>query len=362
MKFLKEKLPLDLAKAYNRSSRYAARTTPYLYKFDYENANYEEITPERAIQLRKLGRIQDLRFIIDSHLVMYDEYGKCIESTEVSQWTKDSKAYTTRTGNVITDTRYMPFNYVCKIADKIYVTDEFDTKIDPKKATRRETTSDYMFQGGSDENNYWGNRHYGSEPRATGAFDTGRHKDSYSSSFLYKSYLRSANRWKEKLNKLEQAYKAGDISNNDYNSIKADYEHHYRDDMNDAYRTKPTRSIDELETAYLQRNINKYKALKQTLKTTSDDIESEINRLDDLSSKASNASQYYSTQSKLERLRAELKRLQQEIAEYEARLSDEQINKDIDASRTELSRLNRRHAEAQNELNKLLRKDTNEEE
>ena len=162
MKFLIEKLPRDLAKAYrNDSSRRREMSHHNFFRddddIDYEKAEYKEITPEEAIALRKSGKAETIRALIGGDWVEYYKDGSANRNINISQWY--SKLYKTKSGRIITNTQHMPFSHVMHIADKIYATNENETKIDPEKMKRRELTQDYEHPSkGSWYNHDYGDR------------------------------------------------------------------------------------------------------------------------------------------------------------------------------------------------------------
>lgn len=350
---LEEKLPADLARAYNRDDIYKNRSA-YLGDTDYEKAEYKEITPEEAIELKKQGRIADIRAIVNGDLVRYNSDGKSIANTEV-RW---DDRYTTRTGTAVDNTRKMPFNYIMQIADKIYVTDEATSKIDTDKLKRRDEIGDYSFTGGANPDSYWGSSQYGDIVKATGAENTGRHLVGYNTKgYKYKKYLDYAKEYKQRLAKLQAQYDAGDISRNEYEARKTSLQRNYDDYMQDAYANKPTRNPNSpLTVAYSQRNLNKYKALKYTIQQSLQDIERENNKLQNLKTNSVNSSQYEYERNKLAKLRDQLKSIQSEIEYFENKLSDDSIAKDTKETEAELDRLTKRQADAQKQLDDLLKR------
>lgn len=69
MKFLIEKLPRDLARAYRNDRSKEKEMSHHSFfghddDIDYEKAEYKEITPEEAIALRKSGKAETIRALI----------------------------------------------------------------------------------------------------------------------------------------------------------------------------------------------------------------------------------------------------------------------------------------------------------
>lgn len=350
---LDEKLPKDLAKAYNRDDDYSRRSNHTYNTTDYENADYEEITPERAIELRRQGAVGDIRAIIDGNLVTFRAYdGYCNRNVEV--W--GDKAYTTKTGKTIRNTRDMPFSHVMKIADKIYYTNELRTNISADKLKRRDTTDDYYFTGGSDPDNYWNSNHYGDIVRVSGSQDTGKHLKGYSKKGReYKSYLDDAKEYRERLRNLQSQYDAGDISRNEYEARKTSLQKNYDLAMNNAYRTKPDKNTNSpLAVAYAQRNMNKYRALKTTVAKTLSAIQTQEKKLNDLKTNASNSDTYSSYRDRIAKLKSEMQSIQKQIEYYEREISADSVNKDTQQAEAEFNRLSDRYSNAVSELNALI--------
>ena len=351
---LDEKLPKDLARAYNKDSSYKLRTARP-DDIDYENADYEEITPEKAIELRRQGAVGDIRAIINGNLVTFRAYdGYCNRNVEV--W--GDKAYITKTGKTINNTRDMPFSHVMKIADKIYYTNELRTNISADKLKRREKTDDYYFTGGADPDSYWASSHYGDVVRVSGTTDTGRHLTGYGKKGReYKRYLDDANEYKERLRNLQAQYDAGDLSKNEYEARKTSLQRNYDLAMQSAYRTKPDKNTNSpLSVAYSQRNINKYKALKATVNKTLSAIADQDKKLKDLQSNASNSDKYSYYRDNIAKLKSEMQSIQRQIEYYERQMSADSVNKDTQEAEIEFNRLSDRYSNAVAELNALMKR------
>lgn len=352
---LDEKLPKDLARAYNRDDSYRRRSDRNGDSVDYENADYEEITPEKAIELRRQGAVGDIRAIINGDLVTFRAYdGYCNRNVEV--W--GNKAYTTKTGKTINNTRDMPFSHVMKIADKIYYTNELRTHISDDKLKRRDKTDDYYFTGGADPDNYWSSSHYGDRVRVSGATDTGKHLTGYGRKGReYKGYLDDAKEYKERLRRLQAQYDAGDLSKNEYEARKTSLQRNYDLAMQSAYRTKPDRNTNSpLSVVYAQRNLNKYKALKATVNKTLSAIENQDKKLKDLKANASNSDKYSYYRDRIAKLKAEMQSIQKQIEYCEQEMSADSVNKDTQEAEIEFNRLSDRYSNAVAELNALMKR------
>lgn len=352
---LEEKLPKDLAKAYNRSGYYSKRSEHSgRSTVDYENASYEEISPEEAIKLGKEHGINHIRAIIDGYLVAYNIWGDQVASVTVD-W---DKRYIKKTGKEVTDTKYMPFKYIMQIADKIYYTTEDETEISDDKLKRRDRTDDYYFTGGADLDNYWSSSPYGDVVRATGAQDTGKHLKGYDKKgHNYNRYLDNAKEYKERLRKLQAQYDAGDISKNEYESTKNTLQGYYDSAMHAAYISKPDRNPNSpLEVAYIKRNLNKYKALKNTVKSALSKIENQEKKLKALKASGSNSSSYSYYRDEISKLKSQIESIQKEIEYYEKQISTSAVDKDIQEAEVELNRLSDKYSNAVAELNTLMKR------
>ena len=178
-----------------------------------------------------------------------------------------------------------------------------------------------------------------------------------SDKYEYKKYLDDAKEYKEKLRKIQSQYDAGEISRNEYESTKTTLQGFYDKYMRYAYGIKPTRNPNSsLETAYSKRNLNKYKALKYTVQQSLKDIEKENNKLQSLKASNADAPQYGYERNKLAMLKAQLKSIQDEIEYYEGKLSDDSVAKDIKTAEAEFDRLTKRQADAQKQLDDLLKR------
>lgn len=157
---LTEKLPKDLAKGYSNIRTYGKpaqifndATLDDIWtgnrrrnsKVDYEKADYREISKDTALSIPKNERYR-LRFLIydkspystfniknlKPNVVMYNKEGKPITGAELHTY---NKHYETPSGNSYRNTRYMPYEHIVKIADKIYWTDEEAKKLYQNPAT-----------------------------------------------------------------------------------------------------------------------------------------------------------------------------------------------------------------------------------
>lgn len=364
---LDEKLPKDLAKAYNRSdfSRFSDRDYRKHDRVgnwydktdvDYEAAEYNEITPEQATEIAKSGRVDTLRFLIDGDLTAYNADKKCIVGADVDYW--GDKKYSTKTGKSITDTRRMPFSYVCKIADKIYVTDEDATQIDSDKLSRRDVK---RFGG---DKGYWYS--HGTTVYANGQDRyAGRHRDKNRTDWDKRDRDYALDRAKNarvQLKKLEIDWEAGNISRNDYEEMKATLLNKIEDSRNDAYKAignikdKKARDRYEYATAASRDAIDKYRTLKSEIERGEGRVKSAEDKVITLknSGVASKDYDYYRTQ--LADYKRKLEYAKEQIAYYEKQLSDDKVNKDTAEAEAELAKHIDELTANRAELDKLMRR------
>ena len=225
-KELDEKLPKDLAKAYNRVNRehsYAmgVKDDRREVRTDYENSNYTEVTPEEAMELKKQGKLGNVRLIIDGEAVAFDQNGEPLNTFTVS-WKKE---YETKNGNTKDKVRQMPLSHLFKIADKIYVTDEAEHGTYADWEWEKDANGDYK-QKILKDNPIAAKRR---QQRDNDIDDTGRHSTSFEKGQAqdYQNYAKGNEKrvkeYEDKLAKLEKDYADGEISRKQYESDKASY-------------------------------------------------------------------------------------------------------------------------------------------
>lgn len=162
---LDENIPLDLARAYQKSNRaergiqnhpeskhneVGDKSTRYWrkgVKYDYARSNYEEISKDEAKELLRRDRynIENLRFIIDGYVIEYEiRNGNRLYQTywmNIPAELLDDKGLEIldKNGNPTTDSRYAirygDINTIIELADKIYKTDEYEHLITPETKT-----------------------------------------------------------------------------------------------------------------------------------------------------------------------------------------------------------------------------------
>lgn len=115
---LDEKIPADLAKAYKRANYQGASGG----MTDLEKADYRVVSPEEGYKLYKQDPTQ-VRLLFGNQLIDFRSDGVPSDSHR-AQYVDKKYRYTTRTGRIINDTRYLPPKHMFAVADKIYVTNE----------------------------------------------------------------------------------------------------------------------------------------------------------------------------------------------------------------------------------------------
>lgn len=381
---LEEQLPPDLAKAYRQApvesdkigftgvgakvKIYDNRNSPYLgqkdtrrnVKTDYANSEYKEITPEEALQAKKDGNIGKLRILVNGKLIQYRNDGYPLVGPELY----GDKAYTKKNGEEVNDTRRMPFNYIVKIADKIYLTDEDEHSIG--KGGRE---FDYETRQWKDVE---GDSVYNRRQSNQDIEDTGEHKEK-EDNWRRKSadnYKQDVKEYKDKLAKLEQNYANGDISKNAYEKTKAEYEREIerytnwykeynaeanRDDQYD--RNIKARKRYQVSQDKLQAPLIKLRDLKNEINYA----KRELNSLEDngLSSWRLQGGSYKEKQNEITKLKAQIEQAQKRIEQLEKEsqgLDDANAKQNADAIEKAQNKVN----DIQSQIDTLLRKNKNE--
>lgn len=330
-KELDEKIPNDLAKAYNRvnkdhSYEMGVKDGRREVRTDYENSNYTEVLPEEAMELKKQGKLGDVRLIIDGEAVAFDKDGNPLNSFTVS-WKKE---YETKNGVTKDKIRQMPLSHLLKIADKIYVTDEAEHNTRVEGEWVKDEKGDYKWNITKDNPIAQKRRQQYADEIA----DTGRHSIPFGKGNArdYLGYsegnLKRAKEYEDKLAQLEKSYEDGDISRKEYESKKADYQNSIERYKKYAQQDRQTYSryfqnfrnerADQTfgtSNKNLRAGIEKFKELK-------DDIRSAKYHLDDLKRNGVswynlNGGSYERNNEEIHSIKAEISRLQNKLADLE---------------------------------------------
>lgn len=351
VKLLNEKIPKDLARAYQLARGDNVGGGPYNYAnarqkgfdTDFEHAHYEEISPADAIAIRKNGDITKLRLIVKGHLV--DFYNDGTQRNHyVSPW---KELYVNKNGNKVLSTKRIPFKDLVKIADKIYLTDEDEVTIPDDKLARRD----------AEERGY--NLRLGAiRPETDFDIKWGRQDMARSSEAIRK--------YKAELQKLEIDWKAGNISPNEYAERKAKLEKNIASATTSFYKGKH-KSREPFVTARnfvanqaASANVRRYKELKSELHYAQRDYERSQEKLTDIQSQGANAEQYAYAQKRIKQLKAEIEAAKRQIEYYEKQLSTDSVNADTQKAMDEVEKDLQTIRDLQNEFDRIMRRTNNE--
>lgn len=188
---LEEAIPRDLAKAM-RNSNYRNINTHGGAVVDFENAEYEEITPEEAQQLRRENKADEVLPIADGEVYAFYHDGVLAHNS-------DAVPYGVR----------KQFGPILKAADKIYrmkADPEAEKEFHDKRANRREANSLKSLD-----------TYYGRVVDHPIDDNSGKHVKASRYVAYAQDDLRAA---EEALAKLEDTWEAGDISRNAYTAEK----------------------------------------------------------------------------------------------------------------------------------------------
>lgn len=337
---LDEKLPKDLAKVYNRSNWGDDLNDRRTGRYDYENADYTELTADEAIAYRKEKKdISQLRFIIDGELFTYLSDGTPQHSLHVYR----DKTYTNRNGGRVSDVRKMPFNYVCKIADKIYWTNEKEKLKDEDQWNERRT-----------------NRQLGVTT------DDGKHTGKSWDEQQLASEKRYLDDYKARLAKLEAAWEEGTITRLDYEKRKENLLRYIKDTEKEiakyVNRVKDSKAQKRYQYTQdvLQKNLKRFKELKREIGHKKYSLNYAETKLADIKEKGSDSNEYSFYSKQLADYRRKLAEAQRMVAYYENKLSQDQINIDIEEAEGKVNDLMSSIEDMEKELSKLLKKDKKE--
>lgn len=340
-KKIEEKLPKDLARAYNRQGRDVK--SRFTDEIDYEKASYTEITPEQAIDYRKQGKVGCIRAIIDGQAFSFRaEDGYCLDSGELPY----EKRYTNRSGRKLGNVKEVPFTHLMKVADKIYFTDEDTTFIDDEKMKRRELDPDLQ-------------RGWYSKPVYKNGQDRlrGQHRyDGFDKEDRKRNMDRIANA-KQMLKNLQDKYDAGDLSRNEFEKSKA----RWQSDLD--YYTKAeyqSRKHKNEPTAYdvnnAQRNVYKFNQLKSNANYAKKELAYAQKNLADVLKNDESASEFEYYRNALARAKEKLEAITHDIEYYEQKLSKDNVSKVANEYSAKVDKLAQELADTQAEINKMLKR------
>lgn len=345
-----EPVPYDLGKVYknlNYQNSWIGKET------DFQNSTYEEITPEEATKIIRKGDPETLRFIIEGKLILIDperRYGTNDEEYRIRDVRRDHW-YTTKSGNIVTDTARFPIPHLVKIADKIYVTNEGSTKRDPGLLAARK-------ENNPEKNGAW--RQFDSTSERRGRDPQ---NDYYIANAKW-DYERAERYYKDYLARAENAptdaerekyLKYADEKLNDMIKYHKEQEKHLQQGRDYAARLRYYDS----EKA-LNKNVNRFKQIKREEIPNANKEKSRYqNKLNDFDKQGDPDVTYYKNQ--ISRKRQELERKLDELSDLEYSLDNAQFKSSskrqeivdkINQSITKVDDLNK-------ELDDLLRKNEN---
>lgn len=336
---LTEKLPKDLAKAYKYSDA-RPDIKDRRAEYDYEKAEYKEITPEEAIAARKEGKAGMLRVLIGNQVALYRTDGYCIKNVEV-RW---GETYTNKNGKKLNNTRDMPFSYVMSIADKIYLTNEEDMKIDPEKLERRSYYNRYR--------------------RDLGSHKVG--KDLANKKRYARSYFDDAAGSRMALADLEKKWADGDISKNEYEKQKErltkniSWSSRRGHEEVGKYKNSVDYNARQAESErFLSKRREAYHRLKREMEDNKWRAERYANKLNDLKANGANADNYSYYVRQIANYQKQIADAQHYIEYYNKLISNEAQAKDIAEAERDLQTALQNVNTAQAELDKLFRRNKN---
>lgn len=351
---LTEKIPKDLAKAYKDANHwsYTHRDSDFANKVDLENSTYTEISPEQALELKKEGKLNSVRALVDGHLVTYYNDGQSEYFTELPR----DKKYTTRTGRDEYNSKYVPLKHVLSVADKIYVADEVTN---PEKMATRLSLDD---NGRTPEDIYDSTGTFHSERSANRALGKDKPYNSFD-----KYDVDRLERYKANLADLEKRWEDGDITRKEYEQNKERY----------------AQWIDELETkkrkedSYIKnrraaaRNYSSdisatsamrtYKRLKSEIKSAQASADRYQKKIDELRVNGSDSDEFNYARKQVSELRFKLAEIKSRLAYYEQQLEKAENGEAIAQNEAEMNRHLQNLMDAQRELTALMGKRNKEE-
>lgn len=338
---LTEKLPKDLAKAYKYSNA-RPDIQDRRAEYDYEKAEYTEITPEEAMKAKKEGKAGMLRVLIGNQVALYRTDGYCIKNVEV-RW---GETYTNKNGKKISNTRDMPFSYVMSIADKIYLTNEEDMQIDPEKLERRKYYNRYL--------------------RNLGNHNVGKDLDQRRK-FAH-SYFDDAASARVALADLEKKWADGDISKNEYEKQKerliSNIKWNRKRGHEEIGKSKNSADYYARQAApeeYLTRRRRAYQQLKRELEDNEWRAKRYSKRVDDLKANGAGAEQYSYYVRQIANYQKQIADAQHSIEYYNKLISDEAQAKDIAEAERDLQKVMQEIEAAKKELDVIFRRNKTEE-
>ena len=249
---LDEKIPRDLANAMKNPrgggnpsaytiNRRRQGYSDYERYPDFENNQYNEITPEEAIKLKKQGQASKVKALVNGEYVDFDNDGLV-----------NSRSSYVRNN----------FGTLVKNADKVYFVDDSKANAEEKRAQRAKDNS-LAYYGDTDYS--WEN----AVRQGTIDKDTGAHisMDSYNKRRISR-YQTSIDGFTQQLSDLEKQWEDGDVSRNEYSRKKSDLQKSidvYKKEIDDIKRDNKNTAYDKrynTDAMRMQSNITRFNDIK----------------------------------------------------------------------------------------------------
>ena len=368
---LEEALPKDLSLAYknahsvgaDRSRRGQRQDKERGYgrinqgkvtnaEYDFFNSDYREITPEEAIQLRKEGKVQNIRAIFDGQLVTFDEKGRQTSGTYSADrnGSLDDK-WKSPNGNYIDRTNALSFNNVIQRADKIYYTEEKPYDYEKMRARKENPESRYGIKsfGSSDLVDY-SSRSKSRVDDPSGDYNYGNNQ-----------YLNAESEWK----KYQEIINDPDSSDWEKERAK-DRSRHYARRM-DIYKDDRERYLRKEKDAKARRRyytseveLQKPFVELERLRSDLDSAQSSVNYAErnyrDM--KKNGSPNVVTYKNKLIDAKKQLAEYKRKVAKYEVLLQDAEDENDAELQKAEqeVLKYQQQLEQTQSELDKLMRR------
>lgn len=250
---LDEKIPRDLANAmknprggdnpsaYEINARRRGYSQFARYP-DFENNEYNEITPEEAIKLKKQGKADKVKALVNGEFVDFYSDGS---TNSRSTYVRNS------------------YGTLVKNADKLYFVDDSKANAKEKRAQRDKDNS----------LTYYGPEYsYGYNAVRKGEIDrdTGEHMsmDGYDKRRVSR-HQKNVDEFTQQLSDLEKAWEDGDVSRNEYNRKKADLQSSidsYKKEIDDIKERNRNARYDnryDTDAKRMQSQLTRFKDIKR---------------------------------------------------------------------------------------------------
>ena len=245
---LDEKIPRDLANAMKRRGSLGAEGIndrrqgyqPYTSYPDFENNEYNEITPEEAMKLKREGKAGKIKALVNGQFIDFYDDGST---------------------NYKSDSVRNSFGTLVKNAQKVYFVDDSKANAKEKRAQRDKNNSLTYYAGAG----YWSDN----QPRAAHASttgDTGKHAKLPSWVAVEERDIQD---YTQELSDLEKAWEDGDISRNEYNRkkeyLQGEIEYYKKSVKQDKekYGNNEYKHRYDADAKRMQSKLNRYRDIKE---------------------------------------------------------------------------------------------------